>query len=139
LQELTMLRFGLLVIFWALFFLVVLFLEALLLNATQREPRRPLLKQGARSDEPDGWLHGWWSDLTIGWRRFFVVVFTGLVLIYGLLLGATVTQALAGELHKFWGVLAGIGVACWIASSLALFRLDDDDEPLLADEPPPVD
>jgi len=131
-----MLRFGLLVVFWTFFFLIVLFLEALLLNATQREPRRPLLNRGSRSVEPDGWVHNWWSDLTIGWRRFFIVVGTGLALIYGLLLGATVTQALVGDLHKFWGVLAGIGVACWIASTLALFRLGDDDEPLLADEPP---
>jgi hypothetical protein len=134
-----MLRFGLLVIFWALFFLIVLFLEALLLNAAQREPRRPLLNRGGRSAEPDGRFHLWWSDLTIGWRRFFVVAGTGLALIYSLLLGATVTQALAGELHKFWGVLVGIGVACWIASSLAIFRLDGDDEPLDDEELPPVE
>lgn len=134
-----MLRFGLLVIFWALFFLIVLFLEALLLNATQREPRRPLLNRGGRSAAPEGRFHLWWSDLTIGWRRFFVVAGTGVALIYSLLLGATVTQALAGELHKFWGVLVGIGVACWIASSLAIFRLDSDDELLTDEEPPPVE
>jgi hypothetical protein len=137
LQELPMLRFGLLVIFWALFFLIVLFLEALLLNATQREPRRPLLNRGLRSAEPEGRLRLWWIDLPVIWRRFFIVTGTGLALIYSLLLGATVTQALAGDLHKFWGVLAGIGIACWIASSLAIIRLDHGDEPLDDEELPP--
>ncbi|HVX28883.1 MAG TPA: hypothetical protein VHA53_00280 [Nitrolancea sp.] len=134
-----MLRFGLLVVFWAIFFLIVLFLEALLLNAAQREPRRSLLNRGTRSVEPEGFFHLWWSDLPPSWRRLILIAYSGLALLYAILLGASVTQALAGELHKFWGVLTGIGVACWIAASLAIIRLDNSDEALPSEESPSVD
>jgi hypothetical protein len=129
LLELKMLRFGLLVIFWALFFMLVLFVEAMLLTATQQDMRRTWLSRNARSTRAQGRIREWWSTLTIGWRRFFIVAVTGLALSYGLLVGATVTQALAGDLGKFWAVLVGLGISCWIAAILAMLRLDERDEP----------
>ncbi|HVB65797.1 MAG TPA: hypothetical protein VNE17_13765 [Nitrolancea sp.] len=132
-----MLRFGLLVLFWVLFFLVVLIVEAVLLSATERDTRRAWLSRNVPAARDYGRIHAWWTGLSLWWRRFFIIAATGLALTYGLLLGATVTQALAGELHKFWAVLIGFGVACWIAMSLTLMRLDEDG-PLASDEESPA-
>jgi hypothetical protein len=128
-----MLRFGLLAIFWVLFFLLILIVEAVLLTATQRDTRRSWLTRRASATHEQGRIREWWGELGLWWRRFFIVVAIGLALLYGLLLGATVTQALAGDLGKFWAILIGFGISCWVAMSLALVRLDernapDDDE-----------
>jgi len=133
-----MFRFGLLVLFWVLFFLVVMIVEAMLLSATLRDKRRAWLSHSVPATREYGLIHEWWSALSLGWRRFYIVAATGLALTYGLLLGATVTQALAGELHRFWAVLVGFGISCWIATSLAMFRLDDGENHERGGEPPPL-
>ena len=131
-----MLRFGLLVLFWVLFFLVVLIVEAVLLSATERDTRRAWLSRSVPATREHGRIHTWWTGLSLWWRRFFIIAATGLALTYGLLLGATVTQALAGDLNKFWAVLIGFGVACWIATSLTMLRLDEDGTPAGEEESP---
>ncbi|HEX3721343.1 MAG TPA: hypothetical protein VHV31_01045, partial [Nitrolancea sp.] len=97
---------------------------------TERDTRRAWMSRGTRSPRAPGRLGDWWRQLNLWWRRFFILTGTGLAIIYGLLIGATVTQALDGDLGKFWAVLVGFGISCWVASCIALSRLLEHDAPI---------